>query len=121
MILRELASERPLPEPVAQVIRRNMESFSRMVTEGQADGTIRPGEPHLMAMSIAGQPLFLALAGRAIRQAIGADPGDPAIRALIAEHVITNMKAALSNPAAAAGTAGAGAPGVADHPTQDRP
>jgi AcrR family transcriptional regulator len=103
LMLRELASDRPLPEPVARVIRRNVESFSRMVTEGQADGTIRPGEPHLMAMSIAGQPLFLALAGRAIREAIGTDPGDPAIRSLIAEHVVANMKRALAAPRPGAG------------------
>jgi AcrR family transcriptional regulator len=97
LILREMASDRSLPEPVARVIRRNLESFTRMVTEGQADGTIRPGEPHLMAMSIAGQPLFLALAGKAIRQVIGRDPGDPAVRTLIADHVIANLKAALGN------------------------
>lgn len=98
LVLRELASDRPLPEPVARIIRRNMESFSRIVMEGQQDGSIRPGEPHLMAMSIAGQPLFLALAGRAIRQAIGRDPGDPGIRSLIAEHVIHNIQAAMANP-----------------------
>jgi AcrR family transcriptional regulator len=102
LILRELASDRPLPEPVARVIRRNVESFSRIIVEGQADGTIRPGEPHLIAMSVAGQPLFLALAGRAIREAIGTDPGDPAIRTLIAEHVISNMKQALAGPGPAA-------------------
>jgi len=117
LILRELASDRPLPEPVARVIRRNMESFSRMVAEGQADGTIRPGEPHLMAMSIAGQPMFLALAGRAIRQAIGTDPGDPAIRKLIAEHVIGNMKAALGNTPS---VAPAGQPAGSMNSTLDR-
>jgi AcrR family transcriptional regulator len=100
LILRELASDRPLPAPVSRIIRRNMESFGRIVQDGQADGTIRPGEPHLMAMSIAGQPLFLALAGRAIRAAIGTDPGDPAIRSLIAEHVIANLKGAFANPEA---------------------
>jgi TetR/AcrR family transcriptional regulator, regulator of cefoperazone and chloramphenicol sensitivity len=117
LILRELASDRPLAEPVAVVIRRNMESFSRMVSEGQADGSIRAGEPHLMAMSVVGQPIFLAIASRAIRQAIGTDPGDPAIRSLIAEHVIMNMKAALSNapPAARAATRA----GV-ENPAQDR-
>ena len=99
LILRELASDRPLPEPVGRVIRRNVESFSRIVAAGQADGSIRPGRPPLMALSIAGQPLFLALAGRAIREAIGTDPGDPAIRALIADQVIANMKASLATPA----------------------
>jgi AcrR family transcriptional regulator len=98
LVLRELASDRPLPEPIARVIRRNVESFSRIITEGQAEGSIRPGQPHLFAMSIAGQPLFLALAGRAIREAIGTDPSDPAIRSLIADHVIQNMTAAFSNP-----------------------
>ena len=112
LILRELASDRPLPPPVAQVIRRNLESFTRIITEGQADGTIRPGEPHLFAMSIAGQPLFLALARRAIREAIGTDPGDPAMRSLIAEHVIGNLRAAFAGPAAAAA-------GL-DTPRQDR-
>ena len=99
LIVRELARDRPLPPPVARVIRRNMESFSRIVTEGQADGSIRPGQPHLMAMSIAGQPLFLAIAGRAIREAIGKDPGDPAMHSLIAEHVVANIQAALATAA----------------------
>jgi len=120
LILRELASDRPLPEPVARVIRRNMESFSRMVADGQADGSIRAGEPHLMAMSIAGQPLFLALASRAIRQAIGTDPGDPAIRSLIGEHVITNMKAALGNAPTAASAAPAPQRTGLGNSTQDR-
>jgi AcrR family transcriptional regulator len=110
LILRELASDRPLPEPVARIIRRNMESFSRMIIEGQADGSIRPGQPQLFAMSIAGQPLFLAIAGRAIREATGTDPHDPAVRALITEHVVANMRAAFANPAAApAEQSGAGA------------
>jgi AcrR family transcriptional regulator len=95
LIMREMASDRPLPEPVARVIRRNVESFTRIVGDGQADGTIRPGEPNLLALSVAGQPLFLTLASKAIRHALGKDPSDPAIRDLIADMVITNMRGAL--------------------------
>ncbi|HXY70313.1 MAG TPA: TetR/AcrR family transcriptional regulator [Gemmatimonadales bacterium] len=113
LIVQELASNRPLPPPVAKVIRRNVESFTRMITEGQADGSIRPGEPHLFAMSIAGQPMFLALAGRAIREALGVDPGDPTMRHLITEHVIATLKAAFASPAAAAASAH-------PNPSQDR-
>ncbi len=98
LMVRELGSDRPLPPPIAQVIRRNLDSFTRIIREGQADGTIRPGEPHLFAMTIAGQPLFLALAARAIRQAIGTDPGDPAMRELIATHVMATIKAAFATP-----------------------
>jgi AcrR family transcriptional regulator len=102
LIMREMAADRPLPEPVARVIRRNIESFMRIVGEGQADGSIRPGVPSLLALSVAGQPLFLTLASKAIRHALGKDPSDPAIRELIAETVVTNMKAALANPAGGA-------------------
>ena len=34
LIMREMASDRPLPEPVARVIRRNLESFGRIIGEG---------------------------------------------------------------------------------------
>ena len=106
VMMREMASDRPLPEPVARVIRRNMESFTRIVGQGQADGSIRQGPSHLMAMSIAGQPLFHALAAKAVKQVVGADPADPAVRAMIADHIIANMKRAL-------GTGELGAPAPA--------
>lgn len=101
LILREMASDRPLPEPIARVIQRNAESFTRIVADGQADGSIRPGEPRLMAISIAGQPLFMALMSKAIRQVIDRDPSDPAVRSLILNHVITNLKGALGSHAQA--------------------
>jgi AcrR family transcriptional regulator len=122
LILRELASDRPLPPPVQKVIRRNIESFTRIILEGQADGTIRPGEPHLFAMTIAGQPLFLALVSRAIREAIGTDPGDPKIRTLIAEHVMATIKAAFAMPCEPADEpSSAAAPQARHTTTQDRP
>ena len=101
LIARELASDRPLPSPIAHVIRRNAEAISRIVAEGQADGSIRPGPAQLLAMSVVGQPLFLALAGRAIREAVGKDPADPAVRSLIAGHVVANVRAGLANAAPA--------------------
>ncbi|MGA2381806.1 MAG: TetR/AcrR family transcriptional regulator [Gemmatimonadales bacterium] len=102
LMMREMAADRPLPEPVARVIRRNIESFRRIVVEGQADGSIRPGEPNLLALSVAGQPLFLTLASKAIRHAVGKDPNDPGIREMIADTVVTNMKGALANPSGGA-------------------
>ena len=116
LMMRELASDRPLAPPVAQVIRRNVGSFSRMVAEGQADGSIREGPPQLLAMSIAGQPLFLALAGRAIKEALGTDPHDPAVRERIAEYVVTNMRRALANTRLVEIAAGPGAPAGAAAP-----
>ena len=131
LMVRELGSDRPLPPPIAEVIRRNLESFTRIITEGQANGTIRPGEPHLFAMTIAGQPLFLALAARAIREAIGTDLREPAMRELIATHVMATIKAAFAMPcepeAEPAGGLDASGSGSADreqdrdHHAQDQP
>jgi len=115
LIVREMATDHPLPEPVARVIRRNIESFRRIVGEGQADGSIRPGEPNLLALSVVGLPLFLALASKALRHALGKDPSDPALRELIADTVVTNMKGALANPTGGAASVSARAvpaPGI---------
>jgi len=98
MILRELASGRPLPAPVAQVIARNVQSVGRIIAEGQADGSIRRGEPALIATTIAAHPMFFAVASQPLRLALGADPRDPAIRSRIVEHVIATLEGGLANP-----------------------
>ncbi len=98
LMVRQLASGRPVPEPVLRVIRRNFESFERIIVAGQADGSIRPGEPRLLAFSVGGHPLFLALAGHAIRAAVGIDPQDPRVRERIVELTMATMLAGLANP-----------------------
>src|SRR5262245_45243700 len=52
LLLRELASGRPLPPPVQRVVQRNLGSILQVVTEGQRDGTIRAGDPVLLTMSV---------------------------------------------------------------------
>lgn len=98
LIVRELATDRPLPAPVARIIRRNVASVGRIIADGQKDGSIRPGEPALFAVSVVAQPLFLGIARRAIQHALGTDPKDPAIRARIAAHVVATVQAGLANP-----------------------
>lgn len=100
LMVRELASDRPLPAPIARIIRRNIESVSKIITEGQRDGTIRAGEPQMLALSVAAQPLFLAMAHRGVLQALGSDPQDRALRERIADHIITTVTAGLSAPGA---------------------
>lgn len=98
LIVRELASGRPLAEPVARVIARNVQSISRIIIEGQADGSIRPGEPPLIAMTIAAHPLFFAVARAPLQHALGTDPREPAVRHRIVEHVIATLEGGLANP-----------------------
>ena len=93
-----LAAERPLPAPIQRVIQRNIESFERIIRDGQADGSIRAGEPRLLALSVGGLPIFLALVGRALRSAVGTDPDDPRVRKRIKELVVATLLAGLANP-----------------------
>jgi AcrR family transcriptional regulator len=97
LMVREMASERPVPPPMARNVRRNAESIGRIIADGQREGTIRTGLPQFLALAVAAQPLFLALAGRAIQQALGADPADPAIRARLDEQVVTTVLAGLAS------------------------
>jgi AcrR family transcriptional regulator len=100
LMVREMAADRPLPAPIARIIRRNIESVGRIITEGQREGTIRAGEPQLLALSVAAQPLFLAMAQRGVLHALGSNPQDPALRERIADHIVTTVTAGLSAPGA---------------------
>jgi len=96
LLLRELASGRPLPPPVQQVVQRNLGSILQVVTEGQRDGTIRAGDPLLLSLSVVAQPFHFGIAGRVIAAAAGIDLKDPATRARIVDHVATTVRRALA-------------------------
>lgn len=98
LMVREMASDRSVPPPIARNARRNAESIGRIIADGQREGTIRAGQPVLLALAVAGPPLFLTLAGRVIQQAFAADPKDPAVRARLQEQVIATVLASLANP-----------------------
>jgi AcrR family transcriptional regulator len=99
LILRELAAERPLPPPAQRAMQRNFGSLVEAVAAGQRDGSIRPGEPALLAFSVMAQPFFFAIGARMILSASGLDLKDPATRAPAANHVVTTIRRALAaNP-----------------------
>ena len=97
LIVRELASQRALPPPAAKVMRRNLGAIAQVVATGQADGSIRGGDPSLLALSVAAQPFYFAIAGRAIQEALGIDPRDAPSRRRIADHLVTTIHASLAS------------------------
>ena len=98
LLVREMASDRPLPAPMAHNVRRNVASIGRIIADGQREGSIRPGTPQFLALTVPPLPIFLALANRAIHQATGADPRDPQVRARMASQVVATVLAGLANP-----------------------
>jgi AcrR family transcriptional regulator len=96
LILRELASERALPPPAQRAMQRNLGAIVAAVKAGQRDGSIRSGDPMLLALSVMAQPFHLAVAGRAILAAAGLDLKEPATRARIVDHVASTVRRALA-------------------------
>lgn len=96
LILRELASARPLPPPAQRVVQHNFGAIAEAVRTGQDDGSIRAGDPVLLTLSAMAQPFHFAIAGRMIFTAAGIDLKDPATRARIVDHVATTVRRALA-------------------------
>lgn len=97
MILRELAMDRPLPPPLVQMMQRNMSAMMGLIREGQADGSIRPGDPALLAMSVMAQPFLLSMASRIPRDVVGVDRNDPDTQRKLVKHVVTTIIRSLAS------------------------
>ncbi len=97
VLLRELASDRPLPPPIANLMRRNIGAVSATITEGQRDGSIRAGDPTLLALTVISQPFFLRAARRVVGVALGTDPAAIDQQARITDHVVESVRRAIAN------------------------
>jgi len=91
-----MLSSRPLPDVVARTIAANVHTVSSLIGEGQRDGSVRSGDPRLLALSIVAQPLWLALARRALQEGVAIDQTDPETRAQLVESVLSFVRAGLA-------------------------
>ena len=67
LLLQQIVAS-PLPHPVVQsAVRENLLMLQRLVEEGQADGSIREGDPLLMALSLISQPAHMSVVLRPVR------------------------------------------------------
>lgn len=97
VMLRELASGRPLPAPMTQAWKRNIDTLTEVIREGQRDGSIRPGDPLLLTLSVIGQVFFFRISSRIARDVAGIDPADPAMHARVADHIAETVRRTLAN------------------------
>jgi AcrR family transcriptional regulator len=95
LFLQQVVSGRPIPEVALRAIRSNMETVAALISQGQSDGSIRAGDPRLMALSIAAQPIWLALAGRVLQEGVSIDSERPETRARVVESVAAFVRAGL--------------------------
>jgi AcrR family transcriptional regulator len=97
VMLRELASGRPLPAPMMKAWKRNIATLMGLVTAGQQDGSIRPSDPLLLTLSVVGQVFFFRISSRIARDVAGIDPNDPVVHARIADHIAETVRRTLAN------------------------
>ena len=97
VLLRELTSDRPLPPPIAALMRRNIGAVSAIIAEGQKDGTIRAGDPALLAITVMSQPFFVRAARRVVSVALGVDPDAAEQQSRITEHVVKSVRHSIAH------------------------
>ncbi len=97
LIVQQLAAGTELPPVVAATMQANIGVMTGLIREGQRQGTIRKGDPQLLALSFGGQPIFLALIGHALKQAVGLDPTDRAAREGLVDSVVGLVRAGLQS------------------------
>jgi len=97
VLLRELATDRPLPPPMAALLQGNIGAVSAIIAEGQRDGTIRAGDPALLAITVMSQPFFVRAARRAVSIALGVDPNAADQQARISDHVVESVRHSVAN------------------------
>ncbi len=96
LMMQQLASSRPMPEAALRTLQGNLSVLSSLIREGQEEGTIRPGDPRLMALSIGAQPIWLTMARRALHEGAAIDPTDPETRSRLVESVVAFVRAGLA-------------------------
>jgi hypothetical protein len=94
-MMQAMVSSRPIPKPALETIRANINTLTAVIAEGQSDGTIRVGDPQLMALRVQAQPLWLSFAGRALAAAVGVDPVETETRKQLVEGAVQFVRAGL--------------------------
>lgn len=95
-MVQQLVSAGPLPPAVRNALGGNHGDIARLIAAGQGDGSIREGDPRLMALSIIAQPIWLNAVGQFLRQALGIDHADSATRAELADTAVRFVRAGLA-------------------------
>lgn len=71
LMMQEIAAGRGAPEPVLRVVQATLAVLADTVREGQRDGSIREGDPHLLTLSSIAQPVYLTLVRRLAPPVLG--------------------------------------------------
>jgi TetR/AcrR family transcriptional regulator len=98
MLAHHLAASLPLPAVARDTMRRNLGLLADLIALGQQEGTIRAGDPRLLALSVIAQPIFLALAGNLLKPVVSLDQTDERVHAEVRDSVVRFARSGLARP-----------------------
>jgi hypothetical protein len=85
-----------MPQTVLDTLGANHAALVAMIAQGQREGSIRQGDPRLLALSILAQPIWMAVVHRALQQAIGIDQEDARTRSQTIESHVRFVRSGLA-------------------------
>jgi AcrR family transcriptional regulator len=101
LMLQQLTGS-PLPHPAVQsLMKSNLQRLQALIEEGQADGSIRPGDSLLMAVSLLSQPAHMSIVLRPVQSIMDVDEDESQFLARMADHAAEFAVRALEAPGGA--------------------
>ncbi len=95
-MMQQLTGAQPMSRTALETMQANIGMLAALIAEGQADGSVREGDPRLMALSVGSQPIWLSMARRGLREGIDIDQADPETRARLVTSVVQFVRAGLA-------------------------
>jgi hypothetical protein len=92
-----VAAGKAPPREVLDIVRGLKQSIGGLQVEGIADGSLRPGDPTLTALSVVSQPIYFALVAPLLRTLGPMDLTDPKTRRRALEHTKAFVRAGLAS------------------------
>ncbi|HUP18876.1 MAG TPA: TetR/AcrR family transcriptional regulator [Gemmatimonadota bacterium] len=96
LILQQVASGRPAPPPARAWIRQAVGLLAGSIAEGQADGSVRAGDPRLLALAAIAPSVFVHLIRRPIEDSIDLTLSDPATHRAFRSTLLECVRAGLA-------------------------
>jgi AcrR family transcriptional regulator len=98
LVMQQVVARHRLP---AAALRHLPEAFAVLasaIRDGQAEGSIRSGDPLLMAISVVSQPAYFGVVARLLLPRLAPGSAPPATWDGIEEHAVAFVRAALAAP-----------------------
>lgn len=95
LLLQEIAAGKEPPDAVREIMGEVLGALRELQREGERDGSIRPGDETLTALSVVAQPIYLTLVAPLLGSVTGIDVMQPSTHRTMIDHATGFVRRAL--------------------------